>query len=120
MEPFTKPLLPNSSRQDLSLPVVSLRLNIYRFYNQKVAFFKVQCLYSSPNHNTFMTRQVLQSPNWSLCIVTQPHSLTSTHLRNACQWLLVYSELCNHQYIISQHFLHTTRNPMPTGRVIVY
>ena len=64
--------------QDLSLPVVSLSLNIYRFYNQKVAFFKAQCLYSSPNHNTFMTRQVLQSPNWSLCIVTQPVDTSNT------------------------------------------
>lgn len=80
MEPFTKPLLPNSSRHTrfISLPVVSLSLNIYRFYNQTVAFFIVQCLYSSSNHNTFMTRQLLQSPNWSLCIVTQAVDASNT------------------------------------------
>ena len=68
---------------------------------------------------------VLPDDWWALSFQTvllryHSHSLKSTHLRNACQWPLVYSELCNHQYIISQHFLHTTRKPTPIGSVIVY
>ena len=35
-----------------------------------------------------------------------------THLKCTSQWLLVYSELCNHYYyVISEHFHHPIKKP---------
>lgn len=73
---FTKPLLSDSKSPGISLPPSQLFNQASTYVDSTTnIFFNVQCSYSSPNHNTFLTRQRLWSPHWSPSSLTQPGDL---------------------------------------------